>query len=331
MNKYCNNCKKEIHTKTIKTMEEYDVLGDKIAIESNVLVCPECGQHIFDEKIDGKTLKNVYDIYKQKHNLLSSKDIVEIRNKYGLSQRGLSRLLKWGDKTIFRYENGSIQDTSHNFVLESLKDEKNMLEYLRTNKDIVDEKLVDNILKNIESNVSINDFDYEDLFNYEPSEYSGYKRFDYKKACDMIRFFVDKFGKIQSTKLLKLMSYSDMLYFKENAISISGIRYKHYTYGPIPENHDLILHNMIENRILKESFEFLNDYEYHYYMNNANDCKLSLNKEELEVLEYIYNKFKDFGSKEISDYSHNERGYKETNTNEYISYSYANDMELELS
>ena len=50
--------------------------------------------------------------------------------------------------------------------------------------------------------------------------------------------------------------------------------------------------------------------------------------EELEVLERIYVKFKDFGSIDISHYSHKEKGYSATKPGEIISYSYAKDIQL---
>ena len=53
-----------------------------------------------------------------------------------------------------------------------------------------------------------------------------------------------------------------------------------------------------------------------------------LSKEELAVLNRIYNKFASFGSVDISNYSHKEKGYKETQKGEVISYTYAKYIEL---
>ena len=53
-----------------------------------------------------------------------------------------------------------------------------------------------------------------------------------------------------------------------------------------------------------------------------------LSDAEIEVLKRIYEKFQGFGSVEISDYSHKEKGYKATKTGEIISYTYAKDIQL---
>lgn len=53
-----------------------------------------------------------------------------------------------------------------------------------------------------------------------------------------------------------------------------------------------------------------------------------LSENELAVLDRIYNKFASFGSVDISNYSHKEKGYMETKQGEIISYEYAKDIEL---
>ena len=53
-----------------------------------------------------------------------------------------------------------------------------------------------------------------------------------------------------------------------------------------------------------------------------------LSDKELAILEKVYNKFADFGSADISNYSHKEKGYVETRMGEIISYSYVKYIDL---
>lgn len=110
----------------------------------------------------------------------------------------------------------------------------------------------------------------------------------------MVLFFAHKNTELLKMKLMKLLNYSDMIFYKENGISMSGLKYAHLPYGP--------------------------------------ECDFSedmLTKEERKVLERIYLKFKDFGSGDISDYSHKEKGYRSTKQGEIISYSYAKDIQFD--
>lgn len=117
MRKYCEQCGKETETKVVSKRESYNVCGELIEVDAQVLVCSECGEEFFCEELDNATLVSAYNEYRRKHKLLLPEEIRKIREQYGLSQRSFAKLLNWGDKTICRYENGSIQDKAHNSIL----------------------------------------------------------------------------------------------------------------------------------------------------------------------------------------------------------------------
>ena len=140
MKKYCEECGKEVETKVISKKETYEVLGENIEVQAQVLVCADCSAEFYCEELDDATLTNAYNEYRKKHKLLLPTEIKQIRELYGLSQRGFAKLLNWGDKTIHRYENGSIQDKAHNSLLLFLRTPENMKFYLSENENSLDEK-----------------------------------------------------------------------------------------------------------------------------------------------------------------------------------------------
>lgn len=71
-----------------------------------------------------------------------------------------------------------------------------------------------------------------------------------------------------------------------------------------------------------------NRYEKHQVVPEEDMPEYVLSEEELTVLNRIYNKFASFGSVDISNYSHKEKGYMETQKGEIISYTYAKYIEL---
>lgn len=131
---YCDVCGKEVETKIITRQETFKVCGEDITIDAQVLVCAECGEELFCEELDSATLVNAYNEYRRKHKLLLPDEIKKIREQYGLSQRSFAKLLDWGDKTICRYENGSVQDKAHNSLLLFLREPENMRTYLTENE-----------------------------------------------------------------------------------------------------------------------------------------------------------------------------------------------------
>lgn len=125
-----------------------------------------------------------------------------------------------------------------------------------------------------------------------------------------------------------VLVFTGMIFYKENGISISGVRYAHLPYGPVPENFDILLGTMAADHIAHIEVFYDNGYEKHQVIPEEEMPEGVLSDDELEVLERIYNKFANFGSVDISNYSHKEKGYAETKKGEIISYSYARDIEL---
>lgn len=154
-NKYCFNCNDEVVTNIVEETEVFNVKGMDISILSKKRVCSVCNEEIFDKELDSNTLFEVYEKYKKLNHLLTSEEIKKIRNKYGISQKGLALLLGWGEKTITRYENGSIQNKSHDTVLKSINEYQNFISFWSKNKELLSEteknKVEENLYKDITS------------------------------------------------------------------------------------------------------------------------------------------------------------------------------------
>jgi transcriptional regulator with XRE-family HTH domain len=261
------------------------------------------------------------------------KEIKKIREQYGLSQRSFAKLLNWGDKTICRYENGSLQDKAHNSLLLFLREPENMRTYLTENEVSLDIRQRTKLLDTVDKLEQ--DKEYRAgrrflnmFFSNVPCEENGFKAFDYDKFCAMVLFFAYKSRELLKTKLMKLLNYSDMIYYKENGISISGARYAHLPYGPVPENFDILFGTMAADHIAHIEVVYDNGYERHQVIPECDMPEGILSASELDVLERIYEKFADFGSVDISNYSHKEKGYSSTKKGEIISYAYAKDIQL---
>lgn len=333
MTDYCEVCGREVETKIITRKEVFNVCGEDIEVDAQMMVCAECGEELFNEGFDSATLINAYNEYRRRHKLLLPEEIRKIREQYGLSQRSFAKLLNWGDKTIRRYENGAVQDRAHNSLLLFLREPENMRTYLTENEVALDEKQIARLLETVEKLEQDTDFRvgrrYFDLFFSKiPCEENGFKGFDYEKLCAMVLFFAHKSAGLLKTKLMKLLNYSDMIFYKENGLSISGLKYAHLPYGPVPDNFDMILGKMAADHIAHIEVLYDGAYENHQVVPECDVPEGALSDEEIEVLERIYEKFKNFGSVEISNYSHREKGYNATKTGQIISYVYAMDIQL---
>lgn len=328
---YCQNCNKENPTKIEILEEKYTVRGDDIEISSNVRVCCICNTPIFDEELDTVNINRAYEKYRLKHDYLSSEDIQLIREKYGLSQRGLAKLLTWSPSTVARYETGAIPSPSHHSMLVTLNENIEYTKDLyRKNKHTLsrlDQQRMEKRISEYERGIS--EVDIIQLFSKKQKSlgdpiYKGFVEFDFNKFFNIVLFFCKKLPNVSKTKLMKLLFYADFKNYKEYGLSISGIAYQHLPYGPVPHHHWLMLDALTESKTL--DLKPFQNFEGEYF-EVLEDPDLSLfDEEELETLIEVSLYFLDFNAKKISDYSHEEEAYKQTKDREFISYDWADKL-----
>jgi putative zinc finger/helix-turn-helix YgiT family protein len=135
MIKYCGNCEAMHEIIETKETREYQIKDTKVSAEITILTCKHCGDEVYDKEVEISNDIILFDVYKKKHSLLTSKEIISIREKYGLSQATFSKVLGFGIKTITRYENGAIQDNTHDNLLRLASVESNFFALWLLNKE----------------------------------------------------------------------------------------------------------------------------------------------------------------------------------------------------
>jgi putative zinc finger/helix-turn-helix YgiT family protein len=331
MKKYCPNCRDEKIFKVKEIKEIYPVRGEEIEIEATVRYCEKCNELIFDEDLDTENINKAFEKYRLLNSYLSPVDIETIRNKYGLSQRGLAILLDWSPATIARYETGAIPSPSHHSILIMIRDNieyvKELFERKYNQLGRLDKKRMEEKLHQIEDEI----FE-RDIVNILIKKYqrfndhinSGFSNFDFNKFSNIVLYFTKNISKVSKTKLMKLLFYSDFKNYKEYGLSVSGIVYQHLPYGPVPCHHWLMLDALTENEIIE--LKPFDNYEGEY-IEPITDLDLSLfSTEELDTLERVTCFFKDFSAVDISNYSHEEDAYISTEDRDLISYDFADTL-----
>ena len=148
---YCPNCDSEVESSVHTIAETYPVKGENITVDARVRFCNCCGNDLWDEDLDAQNLLDAYAIYRRKHGLLQPTEIRVIREKYGLSQVAFARVLGFGDKTIARYENGSIADYAQNNLIDLVQHPSNFKKLLEKNKEKISEQDYENAQKSLET------------------------------------------------------------------------------------------------------------------------------------------------------------------------------------
>ena len=285
----CFKCGKAVQEETTRLPGEY--AGEKFEVATAAMVCPSCGYTtLHARQIDAFRTK-LADLHRQKHALLTSQGIREIRARLGMTQEEFAEYLKVGVASVKRWELGQVQDRSSDELMRlkcSLPmAEQNVAEVLFRQGGVVD-------------------------------EFSGKRAFSFTKLANVILFFLDKaVGAHRSLGPLhinKLCWYADADHYRRHGVSITGSRYARLPWGPALDGYTMIFKELqgrgfIEAKGVRKLVP----------LQRVNEQDFS--RQELDSLERIWNRFKDH-LEQIVDASHKERAWEETPHAELISYKF---------
>jgi len=325
---YCPICEHDTNIEEVERNENFIIRGETITLDLKLLTC-EKGHEFDDPHSDDDYIERAYRKYRENFGYLQPEEIRNLRMSYGLTQNDLSKLLGWGGATFSRYENGALQSESHDSLLKLIKDPSNLLKILEEKEKILPEALINKIKNNLNHELGDETIPIrvilEQQSKYSPQEESGFKELNIEKLFNTVLFFASG-EELYKTKLNKLMYFADFKFYKENSISITGLRYAHAPYGPVPDNYSLLLTILEEDNKIKIGEKAIGPYLGDVIWPLEKPDLNEFSPEEIKVLLDIQSNFKDKSSTELSDLSHNEEGYKNTKDGEYISYMFAESL-----
>lgn len=315
----------EIRKRTAKAI----IKDESVEYSERYYYCPlsleDENEFVSAEMMDANLL-SARNAYRIKHGLLTSDEIVEIRNMYSMSQSDFSLLLGWGEITVCRYETKGIQDETYDkmmcmardnpaFIMECLKEHKD--KFTQEKFQLLKTKIQNQLKTKGESYLKEQTLLSKYLWYDEPSDFNGYKLLDISKLGDIIAYYAQYFGGIYKTALMKLLWYTDALSFKHHGNSMSGLVYQHMPYGahPIGANELIYLSTVnVEEEELNETTSYL------IFPKDT----VSLEKftsDEIDILYQIGKKFKGMTAGEIVKYMHKEDAYTHTASRQTIPFS----------
>lgn len=321
----CDICKSQ--ETYIKDYEHnYNIKGKNISFIAKRRFCKSCNSLVYDFDLDNRASEIAIHKYNEEYGI-TKEEIVDLRNRFNLSQELFAKIIGCAKKTLISYEKGkSIPNDSYLIILRSLLSKPETIKtIIDANKEQFTEKEFNKINEKIATFLPNNTkqliFDSE----YIPNEYNGYSKLSKEKIYNMILYFANQ--TVLKTKLLKEMFYTDFLYYKNTCKSITGLEYAKLQFGPVPDQFESILNECSKENLIEYKIEYNNQYESHNISANKEFDPSIFDEEELKILKQVKEKFKKFGSKDIVDFSHKEKAFTSPEFFDKISYDYAFDIE----
>jgi len=329
VNMNCPFCGKAHLLEQRKRLSKAVVKDEMIDYEEIYFLCPlsdEDENEFVPAGLMDENLLRARNSYRQTKGLLTSCEIAKIRDYYKLTQSDFSAMFGWGEVTITRYENKTIQDETYDNIMRmAYKNPMFALECIDKHKDRFMPEKYNQIRKNIinkveeAGNLYLKKQEINSRYvNFtEESDLNGFKLLDIDKIASIIGYFSHFIDNLYKVKLMKLLWYTDVIFFGRYGKSMTGLVYKNMPLGALPVAYDEII-TLPTVKVVEELIN--NDISYKIQPNkeiNVSDFSL----EELGVLEMVATTFKNFKAKEIVEHMHKEKAYVNTMPNQIILYS----------
>lgn len=149
--------------------------------------------------------------------------------------------------------------------------------------------------------------------------FNGYRAFSLEKMAAMISYIAARTSDLYKTKLNKLLFYADFTNYYLTGRSISGSRYVHLPYGPVPDGYEETLETLNHYGVIDVSPQNSAD------LIRGAEMKASdfLTEDERETLDWVLSTFGPMSASQLTALSHRERAYSNTRSGEEIAYEYA--------
>lgn len=306
--RFCENCGQSRESVVRDTKKEMRVKGKKVEIEGALRYCKTCKQNIYDVELDNAFSKKAIAEYNKMHGI-SSEEIVKLRERYRLTQETLAKILGIAKKTLISYEKGRAAPTQSNLLnLQRILQKHSFL------KELAEASSVD-LSDDEQSRL-------EKIPSEELSEYNGYRAEEPERIKQAILYFLEKTS-LSTTRIMKGLFYCDFNSFKMRAVSMFGLRYHKYPYGPFDKKVYKYLEALKdENQVDVEDVSTENADFKLYMTTEMNDLSL-FDDEEKTIIQNVKQYLHSSNARIVSEESHQEEAWKNTKPFHPISYVHA--------
>lgn len=330
--KLCLSCMEEHKVDVVEVVEHERFKGVDVDFVAIYEYCSDADEFLANEEMIRANNLAVKDAYREKTGLLTSREIICLREKYGISQKDLSEILDWGMATITRYENHQVQDRAHDDILRKIdSDPKWFLEILKRAKGKLPQKTFGKYYHSASAQYHNQKNQYliaaiQALYaEFDDEEKTGSVELNLDKVVEVINYLAQKVMLLHKVKLMKLLWYADILHYKRYRRSITGLAYSALPMGAVPEGYEQIV--MLDG-VSFDSIMYGENIGYKFKPTPGFEIK-GLSADELATIDVIIGELGDLTTQQIIDKMHDEEAYKCTEGYCIIPYSFAEQLSIE--
>lgn len=304
----CPLCDKMHEVEERVRMSTLWVKDEEVTYEEHFFKCdhmPESESEFATGVMTNTNLLNARNAYRVKKGLLTSQDIVKIREGYGLSQVDLARLLGWGEATISRYESKAIQDEAYDIMLRLIQDNPlQALEFLKRNgekftsekKNDMKERMMRRLNAYGKEFLARQQFEGDYVYYEELSDSNGYTVLNIDKIEAVTSYLARAMRYFYKVKWMNSLWYADALAYNRTGKTITGMVYRNEKTGSMPIGHESLLN--LDNIWTEDEIQDDGEVRTVICPNDTVDYAV-LDEAEREILNIVIHRFKDAKTSEM--------------------------------
>lgn len=314
-----NNIKLQEGEKLVTEYRTVNLRGEDYTYLHTYIV-DEDGETWTTTELDNVNYPRLYNQYRAAHRYPFPDEITAIRKHYGVSAAMMSQILGFGTNQWRLYEDGALPNLSNARTIAAIRSKSTFLELLEMAKNEIGDKAYEKIRERVSGL-------HEYVCPEHPSENNGYISLSRSKMAEVVKFFISQLGGVFVTKMNKLLFYSDFLTYRRTGFGLTGLEYRAMQYGPVPDHYGEVYSRV--DGVDMEDFIYPNGTSGQLLQSSSLPDMSVFTETETEVLSEVCERFKNATSGEISEASHDEKGWKECSAQKsLIPYSYAFDLSM---
>lgn len=154
---FCHSCRQMVDTYIKEFEHKVDVRNETITLHIASPACCICGGKIRDHKAANDIIALANEKYRKKHKLLTSDEIIAIREQYGLITQHFAKVIGIASGALNRYEHGGLQDIPFNNLMVLMRNRENLMTVYKTTKQNISPKIAKRIDKCLEESLDAPD------------------------------------------------------------------------------------------------------------------------------------------------------------------------------
>ena len=288
----------------------------------------ESGESFTTTESDSAWWNQVTNQYRAKYGLPYTDEIIDVRKRYGVSAAKMSQILGIGVNQYRLYEQGEVPSVSNGRMIRSVMNPKVMLEMVESSKNEMSKSEYERIVSKVKAVIAeseaykLEQYETKRLFSVPRGAENGYAQISIDRLKNILLFFISKGNGVFFTKMNKLLFYADFMAYRVTGKSVSGLAYKAIAHGPVPVRWDRIYSFFDE--IDQEIVQFSDGREGTKLVSKLSPDMAEFSDDELKILEYVSQRFKNETPTQISETSHEEEAWKQyLNSDRLISFEMA--------